>query len=113
MALWLTLTDAFGFLGFAGTVIALVSALAVVIAVNIGSAENVRIAAHIWPAGALLALCNCYTGNWTFLAVALISLPLALSPAVLIAAHRTPSRRRASAPAASEPGETNVPAGPS
>ena len=94
MALWLTLTDAFGFLGFAGATIALASALVVVIAFILDFGDTVRIAIGIWPVGAVLALCNAVTGSWVLLTVALISLPVALALTVLRAAVRDPSHQR-------------------
>lgn len=94
MALWLTLTDAFGFLGFAGTVTALASALTAVIAFHLDSGNTVRIAAGIWPAGAVLALCNAITGSWILLTVALLSLPIALVLTAPPTALRGSSRHR-------------------
>jgi hypothetical protein len=97
MALWLTLTDAFGFLGFAGATIALASALVVVIAFILDFGDTVRIAIGIWPVGAVLALCNAVTGSWVLLTVALISLPVALALTAPRTALHSSSRRRTAA----------------
>ena len=88
MALWLTLTDVSGFIGLAGTVIALASALVAAIAFSVGTPESGWIAVIGWLAGLLLSLCNSFTGNWTLLLFALISLPVALALTVAIAVLR-------------------------
>lgn len=94
MALWLTLADVSGFIGLAGTVIAVASALVAAIAFSVGTPERGWIAVIGWLAALLLSLCNAFTGNWTLLLLALISLPVALVLTVVIAVLRNLPRAR-------------------
>jgi formate hydrogenlyase subunit 3/multisubunit Na+/H+ antiporter MnhD subunit len=94
MLLWLTVTDTLGFLGMAGTVIAIASAIVAVVAFAVGSEENRKVATGIWPGGVLLALCNGITGNWILLAIALLSLPAAVASMALMNALRGGMHRR-------------------
>lgn len=77
MTLLLALADALGFVGVAGAVLAVASALTAAVAFTVTETPTVgKIATVIWLGGALLSLCSWCSGAWVLPAVA-VAAPLA------------------------------------
>lgn len=92
MAHWLTLTDIFGFLGIAGTVIAVASTLIGAAAFGWGNPGLGWGGTVGWFLGLVLSLGNYFLGHWALPLVALVSLPVSLILTVVIVVLRLQPR---------------------
>jgi hypothetical protein len=71
MALLLTLADALTFVGFAGAVLAVVSALIASVAFAVPEASTGgKVASVMWLGAAVMSLCSSFTGAWLWPVVA-------------------------------------------
>lgn len=95
MALWLNLADALTFLGLAGAVLGVASAVVAAIAFAIIGAPDTGVAAVTgWVCCLALSLCSGIAGHWHLPGLAVVALPGALILASVVGLLRAVFRPR-------------------